>query len=300
MIFNDAMLGALHSKGSYSMNAGEECIDCLVKFCKRTLDRCEMEGDEKQALLADIQEELEHISLELSPAAIADYATGIIKKKVGIEDLYRDDKREQNRKALEVYPQLKEMVNKARDRLKTAFLIAATGNIIDLGAHADFDVEAILRDFSSISFVKDDFEVFRDELKRAGTLLFIADNCGEIIFDRVMLEEIEGIRKIVAVKTIPFINDVTINDVYGTGVEDTAEIIETGTCNLDFSYPDINPDFVSLFKAADIVISKGHANFEALHGKRRDIFFLLRAKCDVVARVIGITKGGFIFSRIPE
>ncbi len=282
------------------MNAGEECIDCLVKFCKRTLDRCEMDEGEKQALLDDVQDELEHISLELSPAAIADHATGIIKKRVGIEDLYKEDKREQNSKALAIYPQLKGMVNQARDRLKTAFLVAATGNIIDLGAHADFDVEAILRDFSHISFVKDDFEVFRDQLKRARTLLFIADNCGEIIFDRVMLEEIEGVRKVVAVKTIPFINDVTIHDVYGTGIEDTAEIIETGTCNLDFSYPGINQEFVALFNSADVVISKGHANFEALHGKRKDIFFLLRAKCDVVARVIGIEKGGFIFSRIPE
>jgi uncharacterized protein with ATP-grasp and redox domains len=282
------------------MNSREECITCLLNFCERTLNHCEMDEGDRQKLLDEIAAKLENISLKLSPAAIADYATGIIRERVGIEDLYKGDKSEQNTKALAVYPQLKEMVDQAKDRLKTAFLIAATGNIIDLGAHADFNVEGILRDFSTISFAKDDFEVFRDQLNRSKTLLFIADNCGEIIFDRVMLEELRDIRKIVAVKTIPFINDVTIGDVYGTGIEDTAEIIETGTCNLDFSCPTINVDFLALFKSADVVISKGHANFEALHGKRKDVFFLLRAKCDVVAAVIGVDKGDFIFSRIPE
>jgi uncharacterized protein with ATP-grasp and redox domains len=257
-----------------------------------------LDEQERERIHAEISRKLAEISLDRSPAAIADYATGIIKEKVGIDDLYEKEKREQNRKALAIYPQLKEMVAHAEDPLKTAFLISAMGNIIDLGAHADFDVEAILRDFSNISFAKDGFEIFREQMERSGTLLFVVDNCGEIIFDRVLLEELHDIRKIVAVKTEPFINDVTIKDVPGTGIEDSAEIIETGTCNLDFSQPTINRAFLHLFESSDIVISKGHANFEALHGKRPDIFFLLRAKCIVVADVIGVRKGDFVFSKI--
>jgi uncharacterized protein with ATP-grasp and redox domains len=282
------------------MNAKEECIPCILNFCMRTLNFCELPEGDRERILSEISAKLEHIPLDRSPATIADYATRIIKERVGIEDLYAAEKKNQNAKALAVYPRLKEMVERSEDRLKAAFLVSAMGNIIDLGAHADFDVEAILRDFTHISFAKDDFEVFRRQLEDSCELLFIADNCGEIIFDRVLLEELSDIRRIVAVKTIPFINDVTIDDIQGTGIEDVAEIIQTGTCNLDFSTETINPGFLEHFRTADVVISKGHANFEALHGTRKDIFFLLRAKCNAVADVIGVRKGDFIFTRIPS
>lgn len=281
------------------MNAKEACIPCILNFCERTVNFCELSDTERGAILKEISENLKRVSLDRSPAAIADYATGIIKRRVGIDDLYRSEKRSQNRKALAVYPQLKGLVAHAEDPLKTAFLISAMGNIIDLGAHADFDVEAILRDFHDISFAKDGFAEFRKRSVSCKSLLLVVDNCGEVVFDRVLLETLHGMRKVVAVKTQPFINDVTMDDVYGTGIEETAEIIETGTCNLDFSCPTINREFLSLFRSADVVIAKGHANFEALHGKRKDVFFLLRAKCDVVADVIGVRKGDFIFSMIP-
>ncbi|MCK4233830.1 DUF89 family protein [candidate division WOR-3 bacterium] len=279
------------------MRSNIECIPCILNFCIRTLNFCDIDEVQKEKVFKKIVNHIGDYPLDKSPAAIADFATGIIKDEIGIEDIYRKEKREQNEKALGIYPRLKEMVRDSEDRLKTAFMVSATGNVIDLGAHADFDVESILHDFADIQFSKDDFEDFRSRLNDSKTLLFIADNCGEIIFDRVLLEELNSIRKIVAVKSKPFINDVTINDVIGTGIDKTAEIIETGTCNLDFDSDEIRGEFKKIFDEADIIISKGHANFEALHGKRADIYFLLRAKCDVVARVIGVRKGDFVFCR---
>ena len=138
------------------------------------------------------------------------------------------------------------------------------------------------------------------ELIRKFQVLFIADNCGEIIFDRVLLEELDEVEKIVAVKSKPFINDVTINDVDNTGIDRTAKIMETGTCNLNMDGDEINTEFRNIFNKANIIISKGHANFEALHGECEDIFFLLRAKCDVVANILGVCKGDFVFTKFSE
>jgi uncharacterized protein with ATP-grasp and redox domains len=281
------------------MKASKECIPCILDFCRRTLDYCVKDESLKERILKRLDEEFVGISLDSSPAFIADYATRIIKKEVGIEDLYSREKGEQNQKALRIYPQLKGMVDQSDDRLRTAFLISAIGNVIDLGAHADFNVDEIIRDFKDIDFTKDDYEKFRKELDSSRTLLFVVDNCGEVVFDRVLLEEIDSVKKIVAVKSKPFINDVTINDIEGLELDTIAEVIETGTCNLDFSSSDIRPEFVEVFDGSDIVISKGHANFEALHGRRPDIYFLLRAKCDVVAREIGVEKGSFLFCNIP-
>lgn len=275
------------------------CIPCILNFCLRTLNFCDIKASQKEEIFIKIVKRIGDFSLEKSPAALADYATGIIKEEIGIEDPYREEKKEQNEKALRVYPRLKEMVRDSKDKLKTAFMVSAIGNVIDLGAHANFDIEAILHDFADIEFAKDHFNDFRSKLRSSKTLLFIADNCGEIIFDRVLLEELEDIRKIVAVKSGPFINDVTIRDINDTGIEKTAEIIETGTNSLNFDVDELGEEFIKTFKEANIIISKGHANFEALHGKRLDIYFLLRAKCDVVARVIGVTKGDFVFSKFP-
>ncbi len=282
------------------MKANIICIPCILNFCIRTLNFCGIEKSRKEEIFKKVVLAIGGQSLEKSPAAIADFATGIIKAELSIEDLYKNEKKDQNRKALAVYPRLKERVDSSEDRLRTAFMISAAGNVIDLGTNADFDVEEILHEFSRIDFVKDDFDDFRLRLKRARTLLFIADNCGEIIFDRVLLEELDELEKIVAVKSKPFINDVTINDVDSTGIDRTATIMETGTCNLNMGSDEINTEFRNIFNKADIIISKGHANFEALHGEREDIFFLLRAKCDVVAKILGVCKGDFVFSKFPE
>jgi len=280
------------------MKADIICIPCILNFCIRTLNFSSKSDSAKEKVFKKIVRRIADYPLEKSPAALADFATSIIKEEIGIEDPYEVEKMKQNAKALKVYPRLKEMVSTSTDRLKTAFMISAIGNVIDLGAHADFDVDEILEDFSNIEFAKNDFEEFRTKLPRSETLLFIADNCGEIIFDRILLEELDSIKKIVAVKSIPFINDVTIKEIKETGIPEIAEIVETGTCNLDFDSSTLDKQFKDIFKRADLIISKGHANFEALHGTRNDIYFLLRAKCDVVAKVIGVSKGDFLFSKL--
>lgn len=282
------------------MKADIECIPCILNFCLRTLNFCDIGKSEKERIFVEITKRISGFALDKSPAALADFATKIITEEINVDDPYKEEKRKQNEKGMKTYPRLKKMVESSEDRLKTAFMVSAIGNVIDLGAHADFDVDSILRDFSDIKFRKDDFEHFRKRLKNAESLLFIADNCGEVLFDRILLEEVDGLRKMVAVKSKPFINDVTIEDIEGTGLEKAAEIIETGTCNLDFESDDVSDEFRKEFENCDIIISKGHANFEALHGTRSDIYFLLRAKCDVVARVIDVKKGDFVFSKFPS
>ncbi len=165
------------------------CIPCILNFCLRTLDFCNIEELQKEEIFRKIIKRIGDFSLEKSPAALADFATGIIKQEIGIEDPYRKEKKEQNEKALRFYPRLKEMVRDSEDTLKTALMISAIGNVIDLGAYADFNIKAILNDFAKIEFAKDHFENFRAKLACSKTLVFIADNCGEIIFDRILLEE---------------------------------------------------------------------------------------------------------------
>ena len=279
------------------MKADIACIPCILNFCLRTLNFCNVDTKQKEKLFREVVKEMANFSLEQTPAALADTATRIIKDSTGIDDPYRDEKKRQNEMALKLYPIMKEMVKHSENRIKTAITISAIGNIIDLGAQSDYNIENALQDLDRIRFAKSDLADFLKTLEVSKTLLFIADNCGEIIFDRVFLEELSDIKKFVAVKSGPFINDVTIQDIEGTGVEKIARIIETGTSNLEFNEEDTSKEFKEIFNSADIIISKGHANFEALHGRGKNIYFLLRAKCDVVSKVIGVKTGDFIFKR---
>jgi len=280
------------------MKSDLKCIPCILNFCLRTLDFCQIESIKKEKIFRKILNEIRNFSLEKSPASISSLATGIIQRETGIIDPYKEEKRKQNERALQYYPLFKKLVRESEFQLKAAFKLSAIGNTIDLGAsHGNYDMEGTLHNFHNIMFAKEDFDGFHSKLKDAKTLLFIADNCGEIIFDRVLLEELTGIRKIVSVKSGPFINDVTVGEIKETGIDKIAEVIETGTSSPDLNEDETGEEFNNLFRDADIIISKGHANFEALHGTRADIYFLLKAKCDVVASLLGVKKGDFVFSR---
>ena len=246
-------------------------------------------GGVREDILREIIKKLCDFDLSHPPSYFADLVFDAIRERTGVRDPYKKDKHEQNRWALSVYPELKKMVDESDDRLLCAVKISALGNTIDLGVSGSYEVDLDLR---KINLAINDIDIFREKLKTAKKILFIADNAGEIIFDRVLIEEL-GKRVVVGVKSGPIINDITIEEVDETGIN--AEFIETGTASLGVELEKVSKEFRKVFYESDVVISKGHANFETLDDANRDIFFLLRAKCEIVADVLGVKKGDIVF-----
>jgi uncharacterized protein with ATP-grasp and redox domains len=259
-------------------------------------------GANSHSLLATaycaVLEALGGFDLDESPAANATLAVKAVCRATGNEDPYREIKREQNRLALELESEMKAMIAKSSHRIETAMLVSAFGNIIDLGAQDSFDLSRELETLFQKGFAISEIAEFLRELERARRLLFLADNAGEIVFDRILLETLPAdLEKVLVVKSGPIINDATTADALMVGADRAARVITTGGSDLGVNRDNCSEEFLEALAKADIVIAKGHANFETLNEEKRGIFFLLKAKCAVVARALGVETGSLVFLR---
>ena len=148
----------------------------------------------------------------------------------------------------------------------------------------------------------DDYAQFQELLRQAGNLLYIADNAGEIGFDWLVLEEIQrsypAVQLTVAVKSGPAVNDALRRDAVAAGIEPLAEIIETGAACQGIPDHRCRPEFLRRFAAADLIIAKGHANYETMILGGRAVFVLLRVKCATVAAELGVDVHDSVFKKL--
>ena len=147
------------------------------------------------------------------------------------------------------------------------------------------------------SFGIDDYSDFQKELRPGRRLLYLGDNCGEIVFDRVLVEQLlaKGVKVTFVVKSGPIINDATLEDAQFASISAICPVIETGSNDIGVGWANVSASFRRHVRMADIIIAKGHGNFETCIGKRGNYYFLLKAKCDVVASELGVKNGDTVF-----
>lgn len=247
-------------------------------------------------ILVDFGHSLSRIPPEAIPPEIGRDAYNLISKKTGIPDLFANIKKETTQKALSLYPKLKERVASSKDRLATAARMAIAGNVIDFGVNADFDLDRDLEALLSQELAVDHFPAFHMAVKKARNILFIADNAGETVFDRLLIEEM-NLPVVYAVREKPIINDATYQDALEAGIDQVAEIVSSGTDAPGTILGLCSEDFLQIFRAADLIISKGQGNYEGLSDETRPVFFLLKAKCSVIARDTGVKQGSLILMK---
>lgn len=287
----------------------KSCLDCIACFFKQALYSARISGvDEKEQkkVLDKIALLVPKISLENTPVEIARKVNKLLTEVTKNEDIYSQIKKNSNCLALKVYPLLKKKVSLSKDRLLKAVELAIAGNIIDYGAKSslniDEELERILKEENSLINKEDkslfNYKDFKRTLKDSKTILYLADNAGETVFDRVLIEEIKAMDKnksiIYAVKEKPVINDALIEDALASGINETAEVISSGSDAPGTVLSLCSKKFLKIYKNADMVISKGQGNFEALSSEKRDIFFLFMAKCQVIANNAGCNLGDII------
>jgi len=219
---------------------------------------------------------------------------------INVDDPYREVKKQSNDLALSLYPQLKNYLNTAEDRLHEALKISAAGNIIDLGPQRNFDVEKELSKVLKFGFAIDHYDKFIRKLETANNVLYLGDNAGEIVFDKILVEELAAMGKNVTyvVKDGPILNDATMEDAVYVGMDKVANVITNGTNYLGTCLDILPAEFLDILLNAEVVISKGQANFESLEQEemaKGRVFFMLKAKCDYVAEKSGVKLGDSVF-----
>ena len=284
-------------------------LDCIPCFFKQALEASRVAGacqKTQKEIFDRLSENLSRISLSSSPPEMGRIIYGLVREITSQNDPYKKIKDKSNKLALKLYDRLKHKVSRSDDRLLTAVELAIAGNIIDYGVKNSLDVNKELNKIlneEKKTLKKEDstifkFRHFKEALSKTGNILYLADNAGETVFDRLLIEEIKRIdrnKKVTyAVKEKPIINDALVEDAYICGIDKIAKVISCGSDAPGTVLSLCSKDFLKVYKEADMIISKGQGNFEALSQEKRPIFFLFMAKCPVVAKDVGCNLGDVI------
>jgi len=275
-------------------------LDCIPCFVRQALDSARLATDDEQIHEKVVREVLRlaaDLDMSQSPPAIGQQIHRLIRQLIDNTDPYRELKQRFNRLALRLCAELEERVRTSEDPLETAVRLAIAGNIIDLGVKTSIkesDIERIIRDCLTADFDNQQIEGFRNAVSRAEKILYLADNAGEIVFDRLLIEQLPAEKVTVAVKGAPVINDATIEDAEFAGLTEMVEVIDNGSDVPGTILETCSQTFRARFEDADLIVAKGQGNYETLSGADKNIFFILKAKCPVIARDLGCEVGEMI------
>lgn len=276
-----------------------DCIPCFIRQALEvarlvTADPALHERILQQALVA-----MAEMDMGLTPPMIAQQLHRRLRGLTRVSDPYREVKDRFNRMALDMRAELKLRVENAPDPLDMATRLAIAGNVIDLGAKAgltEYDARTAVAG-TMVEPLLGDMEGFRRAVNAAGKILYLADNAGEIVFDRILIERLPAGRTTFAVRGGPVINDATLVDARQAGLHEVAEVIDNGSDAPGTVLANCSEEFLRHFHEADLIVSKGQGNFETLVGAAAPIFFLFTVKCPVIASHAGLPVGTHVLIR---
>ena len=240
------------------------------------------------------------MDLSKPPIAMGQHVHRLIRGLADDDDPYREVKDRFNRAALCLYPELKQRVERSPDPLETAVRLAIAGNVIDFGMNRNLqesDVHAAIEQATEAPIDQDTIGTFRKAMSDASSILYLGDNTGEIVFDRLLVEQMPLEKVTFVVRGSPVINDATMDDARAAGLAEIVEVIDNGSDAPGTLLESCSEVFRKRFEAADLILSKGQGNYETVSHIPKKIFVLLKAKCPVIARDLGCEVGTMLFRR---
>lgn len=284
------------------MRTYEECIPCLAGQIRRVAELATNDREKRAEIISNALKTLAEMGFENPPPYLGQTLYRTVKELSGNADPYKEFKRHFNRVGLELYPELRKIVGKSNVPFRTSVLISLAGNIIDFAPDHQirllYTIHKFLDDPPVIDFIPD----LKRALEKARTVLIIGDNAGETIFDRLFIESAPKKQDyFYAVRGGAVINDATIDDALESGINRVSTVLSTGSDAPGVILNDCSSSFRNVFEVADVVVAKGMGNFETLCDIRhKKIFFILIAKCDLVAKHVGCSVGDGIVMQKNE
>jgi uncharacterized protein with ATP-grasp and redox domains len=278
------------------MKSALDCIPCFVSQALKAARLATTSPELQEQILREILRRASEAELNDPPAWFGRGIYTCVQEITGHEDPYLAIKEQSNQLALEFMPLWRERLQAAENPREAAVKIAIAANVIDYGIKGDLVAEQIpaALESSFVSPLFGDVARFFAEADRSKDILFLADNAGELVFDRLLLELLPIEKITVVVKGGPAINDALMADARAAGLEGVVSLMDTGDEGAGVVLETCSPEFRRRFASAGLIIAKGQANFESLDGCEKNIFFLFKAKCPVVADHIGQPLGSLV------
>ena len=275
------------------MTIDQRCLQCFLRTYNRLFEKFAIDQQVRDQFLMFFYEAWKQ-NAHLSAPRIQQILNSEFGCIVGEMDPFESEKKENNAIALELYKSVKPMVQQSTDPFMMALKLAIAGNVMDYGAQSSFDINATIDKALKTSFAIDHSAELKSRISYAKNILYLGDNAGEIVFDRLFIETIMHNHVTFAVRGKAILNDVTMDDALTVGMDKVADVISNGAGNPSTVLDDCSDEFVQVFNHADLIISKGQGNLEGLIDLNDSrIFFLLMAKCDVIAERLCVDKGSF-------
>ena len=276
------------------MKISYECGPCFLRQAREALDLSCDDDLLKIEIMNDIFDFLsDNFTRNTNSNKTGSIIHGMIKSKTGCEDPYYNEKIKGNEIALSYLDDVKKIL-KENDTLESYVKIAIIGNILDFGAFTlDDDIDAIINESLKKDLAVKDIEEFENSLKKHDKALYLVDNTGEIVFDKLLMGKIKeyDVDITIAVKSEPILNDACMKEAIEAGLDEFGQIVEIGAGTVGYVDSEISDEFREIFNSHEFIISKGMGNYEGLTEtdlSDKDIYFLLCAKCNTIARDIGV------------
>lgn len=278
-----------------------ECYTCHPKTVQKLIQKFQPNDKISTGLKLAVKQLLQDKKDESNPY-LATLIHRMARQMMNISDLYAAEKKQANSLLLKSYDTWKTRVIESNDPELTAAKLAVAGNIIDYGAHSvPDDIEAQLLAILQKEFAIDHSEELFRAIKKANYILYIGDNAGEIVMDKLFIETLGHKNITFAVRGFPVLNDVTETDTIQTGINKLCKIISNGYDAPSTLLSNCSVEFIETFKQADLIIAKGQGNFEGLmNSGHNNLFFMLMAKCQPIAEMLNVQKGDLIIAKASE
>jgi hypothetical protein len=274
-----------------------ECIPCFIRQALEAVRMVTSDSAKQEAVLRRTLQLASEMDMGESPPKMGQRIHAIIKEITGNPDPYKEVKQRCNQFALELYPGLKRKVERSPDPFQVAVRFSIAGNLIDFApgsVPSEEQIKATVQECLNQSIDLSSVEALKKEAESANSILYLGDNAGEIVLDRLLVEQLPTEKVTLAVRGAPIINDATLEDAIASGITELVDVMDNGS-DMPGTILESCPDaFRKLFAQADIVIAKGQGNYETLSDADGHIFFLLKAKCPVIAKDIGCEVGDLV------
>ena len=283
------------------MNASKKCLQCLYeKQSKKALNK------EKNAglFLQGLKEILFGENNKTSTAVLLYRIDRLHEKCFGYVDKMAKLKSKYNRFIMEQEPLINDILSSSEDKLDKAISFACVGNYIDFGANAHIteeELKGLILDVKNKNCNQNELKLFKEELQNAKSLVYLADNCGEIVFDKILVKTIlqlyPNIDITFMVRGGEVLNDVTMVDAVEVGIDKIVKVMGNGNSVAGTPLDMISKEAKSIIESADIIVSKGQGNFESLLGEGLNPYYLFMCKCEMFVERFNLKRLECVFSK---
>lgn len=281
------------------MKSQSVCFPCFMEQAHSSVLYATEDENKRWEVLRGVAPLLSELSMDQSPAYNSSLVLHKVNELLGTSDPYAQAKQEANQKALAMVPDLIGRIKSSDDKLETAVRLAVVGNVIDLGIKHEADIEATLEMALGDGFARFEYDAFKEKLDSSQRLLYILDNAGEIVFDKILIDGLiaHGKMVIAVVRGGPILNDATMEDARQVGLDKATKVIDTGNDFVGIIRDKCPEMLIKGLDSADMVIAKGQGNYETLDDRGDRYFFILKAKCGHVANALGVNNGDLVLAR---